>query len=144
MRNNKSGSTLVAVLITVCSVSALLGVVTLSAAHALLALFGRDTLVTFLPLQAATMFCVGLIGPNFNAMAMNPMGHIAGTASSVQGFISTMGAAVFGAIIGQCFNGTSLPMVLGFLIMGAGALIVVVFTERGRLFTPQQPAKPPS
>lgn len=119
--------------------AALLGLVVLAGVNAALAATGRDSLASFMVLQAASMFCVGLIGPNFNAMAMNPMGHIAGTASSVQGFVSTFGAAVTGAAIGQCFDGTALPMVLGFLLTGLAALGVVLVTEHGRLFTPRNP-----
>ena len=68
-------------------------------------------------------------------MAMEPIGHIAGTASSVQGFLSTVGGAIIGIIIGQSFDGTTLPVTAGFLIVAAAALIIVFITEGGQLFT---------
>jgi MFS transporter, DHA1 family, multidrug resistance protein len=52
-------------------------------------------------------------------IATEPLGHLAGTASSVQGLFQTVGAAVVGARIGQAFGGTVLPLALGFFIVGA-------------------------
>jgi DHA1 family bicyclomycin/chloramphenicol resistance-like MFS transporter len=95
---------------------------------------GRETLWSFAILQALTMACFGLGTSNFSAMAMQNMGRIAGTASSVQGFASvTIGAAI-GAVIGQAFDGTTAPMSIGFMAAGLAALGFVTWTERGRLF----------
>jgi DHA1 family bicyclomycin/chloramphenicol resistance-like MFS transporter len=52
------------------------------------------------------------------------MGHIAGTASSLQGLITTVGGALIGFAIGQQFNGTTVPMVAGFVLCGALALLI--------------------
>ena len=43
---------------------------------------------------------------NFNALAMDPLGHVAGTASSVLGFMQTLGGGILGALIGAGFDGT--------------------------------------
>jgi len=115
--------------------TALIGFITLSSIHAAVALIGHETIWTFAVLQAMTMFCFGFIAGNFGAMAMEPMGHIAGTASSAQGFISTTGGATLGFMIGQQFNGSTVPMTLGFVALGLTALVCVMFAERGRLFT---------
>jgi DHA1 family bicyclomycin/chloramphenicol resistance-like MFS transporter len=113
---------------------------TLSAAlNAGLALSGHQTLLGFALLQALTMFCFGLTGPNFGAMAMEPVGHVAGTASSVQGFVTTLGGALLGFAIGQQFDGTAAPMLLGFAGLG-GLSIVIVFLTEGRLFRPRHAA----
>ena len=114
--------------------SALLGFIVMSTIHAAVALSGHETIWTFAVLQALTMFCFGLIAGNFGAMAMEPMGHIAGTASSAQGFISTTGGAALGFLIGQQFNGSAMPMTTGFVLLGLTALACVLFAERGRLF----------
>jgi len=66
---------------------------------------------------------------------MEPVGHIAGTASSVQGFVSTLGGAAIGIVIGQSFDGTTLPVNIGFLVVSVIALGIVLVTEGGRLFT---------
>jgi DHA1 family bicyclomycin/chloramphenicol resistance-like MFS transporter len=80
------------------------------------------------------MFCFGLVASNFSALAMEPLGHIAGTASSVQGFVTTIGGATLGFLIGQQFDGSAIPMTLGFFFLGASAFAIVAVTERGRLF----------
>lgn len=115
--------------------TALLGFIAMSAVHAAVALSGHETIWTFSVLQALTMFCFGFIAGNFGSMAMEPMGHIAGTASSAQGFISTTGGALLGFAIGQQFNGSAAPMAVGFVVLGVAALLCVLLAERGRLFT---------
>lgn len=94
-----------------------------------------QSLFSFVMIQCVIMFCFGLTAPNFGAMAMEPVGHIAGTASSVQGCVTTVGAAVIGFMIGQSFDGTAVPLITGFTLCAASALVVVLLTE-GRLFTP--------
>ncbi|HEY0599985.1 multidrug effflux MFS transporter [Brevundimonas sp.] len=119
--------------------SALLGFTAMAAIHAAVTLAGLETIWTFAVLQGLTMFCFGLIAGNFGAMAMEPMGHIAGTASSAQGFISTTVGSLLGFLIGQQFNGSVAPMALGMTAMGLTALVFVLVAERGRLFRPQHP-----
>ena len=119
--------------------AALLAYIGFAALHAAVAYSGLETLWTFTILQGCMMFCFGLVGPNFGSMAMEPLGHIAGTASSVQGFFTTICGALLGFLIGQSFDGTVMPLTLGFLCCGIAALIVVLVTERGRLFRPSQP-----
>jgi len=74
---------------------------------------------------------------NFNAMAMEPLGAIAGTASSVIGVYTSLAGALIGLIVGQAFDGTVIPLGVGFLLLGLICLLVVLWTERGRLFMPQ-------
>ena len=114
--------------------TALLGFITMATIHSAVALSGHETIWTFAALQGLTMFCFGLIAGNFGSMAMEPMGHIAGTASSAQGFISTTVGSTLGFLIGQQFNGSVAPMALGMAAMGLSALGFVLVAERGRLF----------
>lgn len=114
--------------------SALVLLIVVAGAHLLLAETGRDTLIIFAVLQALTMASFGLANSNFSAMAMEHMGAIAGTASSVQGFISITAGVAIGAVIGQAYDGTTAPMVAGFLVVGGVSLLVVAIAERGRLF----------
>lgn len=116
---------------------ALIGFTSISAIHAVVALSGHETIWTFAVLQTLTMFCFGLIAGNFGAMAMETMGHIAGTAASIQGFISTVFGSLLGFAVGQMFNGTTVPMAAGFTVFGLTALALVLFAERGRLFRAQ-------
>ncbi|PZU94282.1 MAG: MFS transporter [Chelatococcus sp.] len=115
---------------------ALLGYIVLTGTHALVALTGHEALWSFALFQGGAMFCFGLVAPNFGAMAMEPLGHVAGTASSVQGFVTTVGGALLGFFIGQHFDGTVVPLTLGFSLCGLAALAIVLVVERGRLFHP--------
>jgi DHA1 family bicyclomycin/chloramphenicol resistance-like MFS transporter len=54
----------------------------------------------------------------------------------VQGFIGVTGGALIGAMIGQAFHGTTVPLYVGFFGAGVVALAVILVTERGRLFRP--------
>ncbi|MNT93527.1 bicyclomycin/multidrug efflux system [compost metagenome] len=82
------------------------------------------------------MFQFGWIGSNFNSLAMEPLGHVAGTASSVIGFMGTVGGSLIGALIGQSFDGTALPMVAGFFVVSLVGLVFVLIGEKGQLFHP--------
>jgi len=102
-------------------------------------------LVMPLPLWAFTvLYCVAMvqfswIGANFNSLAMEPLGHVAGTASSVQGFIQTVAAGFIGALIGLAFDGTIVPLAAGYFIASVVALALVLLAERGRLFRQVSP-----
>ena len=67
---------------------------------------------------------------------MTNMGEIAGTAASVQGVASTIGGALIGLVIGQAFDGTIHPFLVGILLCGGVALLLVLVTERGQLLQP--------
>lgn len=118
----------------VISQSGLVALVALSLGHIAVAEAGLETLGSFMFFQALSMTCIGLCGANFGAMAMEPVGHVAGTASSVQGFVTGLGAVGVGSLIGQAFDGTTLPLALGYLGIGLGGLLIVLAVEGGRLF----------
>lgn len=117
--------------------AALVGYIAVSMLHLGIVIAGIETIWSFAILQAALMFCFGLVASNFNAMAMEPVGHVAGTASSLLGFVSTVGGALLGFLVGQHFDGTTLPLSAGFACFGVLALVLVLFAERGRLFHAQ-------
>lgn len=91
---------------------------------------GPPPLWLFAGMLALLNFIFSLTMPNFNALAMRPMGHIAGTASSFIGTATTAFSALFGVVIGQLYDGTVLPLALGYLILGGTAVAVVAWTER--------------
>lgn len=107
------------------------------AAGLVLAAFGfpeHPPLAVLVGFLMVCFFCFGLIAPNFNALAMEPLGAIAGMGSSLTGFYGTAGGAVFGWLAGQAYDGTVRPMTLAFASFGLLALVCVLATERGRLF----------
>jgi DHA1 family bicyclomycin/chloramphenicol resistance-like MFS transporter len=93
-------------------------------------------LALFMALSALMMFSFGMMIANFTALAMEPQGHIAGTASSLYGSITTLIGIVVGSIIGQSFDGTLLPFSIGFFLCTLASLAIVFVTEKGRLFRP--------
>lgn len=120
--------------------AAVLGFAILSTLHyALFLAIGTPPLPIFLVILSGCLFCFGLVMPNYNALAMEPMGRIAGTASSFVGAVTTGLAAVFGLIIGQNFDGTVGPLLAGFAIFGVGSVAITLVIERGRLFGVGQP-----
>jgi DHA1 family bicyclomycin/chloramphenicol resistance-like MFS transporter len=121
----------------------LFGYLVFAIIHALVAVSGHETLWTFSLLQAGMMFCFGMVMSNFGAIAMEPLGHLAGTAASVQGFITTIGGALFGFWIGQLFDGTTVPLTLGFAGFGIAGLVAVLITEKGGCSTPVPARRPP-
>lgn len=71
----------------------------------------------FLAFAASIFFAFGLMFGNLNAIAMEPMGHIAGIASAVTGAMSSAMSMTIGAVIGQLYDGTLIPVVAGFLVL---------------------------
>ncbi len=80
----------------------------------------------------AMFLCIGSLFGNLNALAMEPLGRIAGIGAAVIGSISTLISAVLGTFIGQMFDGTVLPLVAGFAVLGLAGLVLMNWTERGR------------
>jgi DHA1 family bicyclomycin/chloramphenicol resistance-like MFS transporter len=114
--------------------SASLALVGVTVIHAMVALAGLETLSSFIVLQALTMCCFALASSNLGTLAMEHMAPIAGTASSVQGVTGTLGAAIIGFLIGQQFNGTATPFVVGTAMCASLGFALVVLTEPKRLF----------
>lgn len=101
-----------------------------------LAFGGRPPLALFLLPLCGMLFVFSIVTPNFNSMAMEPLGAIAGTASSVTGFYSTLLGVALSFMIGQAFDGTLTPIAAGFLVLAVLTILVTLWTERGRLFRP--------
>jgi DHA1 family bicyclomycin/chloramphenicol resistance-like MFS transporter len=114
--------------------SAALAFTVVAAVHAAIALSGAENLWTFIVLQGLTMACFAFTSSNLGTLAMENMAPIAGTASSVQGVVSTIGAAAIGFLIGQSFDGTAVPFVVGTALCAAGGFALIVLTEPKRLF----------
>jgi DHA1 family bicyclomycin/chloramphenicol resistance-like MFS transporter len=96
-------------------------------------------LILFIAIFASAMIPFGALGANFNALAMEPLGWLAGTASSFLGFTQTLAGGILGTLIGQAFDGTVTPLAAGFCIVSLAALAMVLIAERGRLFQPHNP-----
>lgn len=116
--------------------SALVGQLAIATVMLTAALAGWLSLTLFMILATASLFTFGLMFSNFSALAMEPQGHIAGTASSLFGSITTLIGIAIGSAIGQYYDGTLVPLAAGGLLSSVVALAVVFVVEKGRLFTP--------
>ena len=67
---------------------------------------------------------------NINALAMEPLGKIAGLGAALVGFLSSFISFVLGVPIGRAFDGTVLPMITGFMVLGTVSLILILWTGR--------------
>lgn len=101
----------------------------------LLTLAFGDQLGLFIPLFTIAFACFGMMGSNFSAIAMESLGAVAGTASAAYGFATTMISSLLGIIIGAQFDGSSVPLTAGLAILGLLTLLIILITEKNRLFT---------
>jgi DHA1 family bicyclomycin/chloramphenicol resistance-like MFS transporter len=116
--------------------TALLAFIIVSAVQVMFAFQPDESLWQFVPLMAINMALLGFIGSNFGAIAMNPFFSIAGAASSAHGFVRMTTAALLGGAIGYAFDGTARPLALALLASGLACLVLVLLSERGKLFGP--------
>ncbi|RST31209.1 Bcr/CflA family efflux MFS transporter [Sphingomonas ginkgonis] len=110
----------------------------ISLVHLGVVLAGAEGLPLFVLLQGASFFAFAFTSANFGSLAMEHMGPIAGTASSVQGVISTVGGAVIGLIAGRQFDGTLVPFVASVALCSLVAAALVLLTDRRQLFAGKQ------
>jgi DHA1 family bicyclomycin/chloramphenicol resistance-like MFS transporter len=93
---------------------------------------GIPPLAVVLAYLLLCFFCVGVLFGNFNALAMEPLGHIAGVASAVIGSLTTFVSLTLGTVIGARFDGTLFPLAFGFAALGVASIATVYWTERRR------------
>lgn len=116
--------------------TALFAFIAVSAAQVMFAFQPDEQLWQFVPLMAINMALLGFIGSNFGAIAMNPFFAIAGAASSAHGFVRMTMASLLGGAIGYAFDGTARPLALALLASGLACLVLVLLSEKGKLFGP--------
>jgi DHA1 family bicyclomycin/chloramphenicol resistance-like MFS transporter len=92
---------------------------------------GQPPLWSLMAYLVASFFGIGLLFGNLNALAMQPLGHIAGTGAAIVGATSMLISLVLGTWIGQSYNGTVLPLVVGFAVLSACALLTSRWAEWG-------------
>ena len=91
---------------------------------------GRPPLYELMPFFLCFFFCFGILFGNFNALAMEPLGHIAGIGSAVVGSTTTLLSMLLGAAVGRLYDGTVMPLVIGFAVLGLSSLAIVLRLER--------------
>ena len=117
--------------------AALIGLVAVCLVHFLIALQGPVPFPLFYSLILLEFFLMGFQGPNYNAIAMEPLGRLAGSGAALMGFASSFVSAIIGGLIARTFDGSLTPILFGHVIVTSLALAAVALTERGRLMTSQ-------
>lgn len=115
--------------------SALVAFIAFAATLATIIAMGLASFWVFLPMLALTLGLFGMIAGNFNALAMEPVGRTAGSASALYGAATSAGSALLATLIAHRFDGTALPFAIGITIAAVFCLAAVCLTERGRLFS---------
>jgi DHA1 family bicyclomycin/chloramphenicol resistance-like MFS transporter len=101
----------------------------------LIALNGTPAFAVVYVLITIMLMAFAIVTTNFMAISLEPMGHLAGTATAITGFVSTTGGALLGSVVGRMFDGTILPLFGGFAIFGALTVLFTLWAEGGKLFT---------
>jgi MFS transporter, DHA1 family, multidrug resistance protein len=92
--------------------------------------FGHPALHVFMGYLTIAFFSFGVLFGGFNTLAIQPLGHIAGVATSVISSIQTLLSVVVGGLVGQSYDGTVLPLVGGFLLCGLSSLAIMFYVRR--------------
>lgn len=116
-------------------------------AHGALSIFTLSGLVLFMValagnppfwatfgLLSVCMMAFGVLQGNISAIALEPLGHIAGTASSLVGVVTMTVANILAGLVGQAYDGTVVPLAFAFGFGGLAASMAVFWTENGRVF----------
>ena len=113
----------------------------LSAPFFLLAQYyqGNPPLAMLMAYLLCVFFFFGMMFGNLNALAMEPLGHIAGLGSAVVGSVSTLMSVILGIIVANAYDGTILPLVAGFSVLSILGLITMYWTQK---FTSEVLASP--
>jgi MFS transporter, DHA1 family, multidrug resistance protein len=98
----------------------------LSGLALLLSLINALPLWLFFVIFAGLFFSFSMIMANFGALALEPLGEVAGTAASAQGFLQMVMGAGIGLGIGQLFDGTTVPLTAGFFVLAAISSVIVM------------------
>ena len=73
---------------------------------------------------------IGFLFGNLNALAMEPLGHIAGVGAAMIGSLSSLISIPLGILIAGAFNGTVLPLITGFSLCGLAVLFSIIWAEK--------------
>ena len=91
---------------------------------------GHPQLAILMAYLLIVFFFFGILFGNLNALAMEPLGHIAGLGSAVVGSLSTFISVAFGVVVANAYDQTIYPLVLGFALLSAAGLMTMRWTER--------------
>lgn len=108
-----------------------------------LALGPHQTLWQFVPVMAANLCLMGFIGANFGSIALQPFQRIAGAASSLHSFLRMAIGSALGSLVGHFYDNSARPLAFALLGCGCLSLLLVLYSEEGRLFRRLHPRGTP-
>ncbi len=112
-------------------IAALLVVLCTSLIYLVYSQFNADAgLTSFMLYMLSTFFCFGILFGNFNSLAVHPLGHIAGVATSVISTVQTFISVLVGTYVGQHYDGSVIPLILGFIACSSLTLILMLWLRR--------------
>mgnify|MGYP001547575298 CR=1 FL=1 len=79
---------------------------------------GHSPLWWMMGCLSLSFFCMGILFGNQNSIAMEPLAHIAGVGAAVIGCLSSLICSLLGMVVGRCYDGSTIPMAWGFVILG--------------------------
>ncbi len=91
---------------------------------------GNLNFTAFFIYMLFNFFCLGPLFGNFNSLALQPFGHMAGLATSVISAIQTLTAVLVGGLIGQMYDGTVEPIIAGYFGCGITTLLIFLTLQR--------------
>lgn len=90
---------------------------------------GNPPLWFFMLYLMPTFFGIGILFGNQNSLAMEPLGHLAGVGAAVVGALSTLIQMPLGTLIGQSYNSTVVPLIIGVAVLMGLSILVVNWAE---------------
>ncbi len=115
---------------------AFLALVVFCAASAVMLILGYANALPvwlFFAISTLQFFTFSMVMPNFGALALEPLGEVAGTAASAQGFLQMVLGAGIGALVGQMFDGTVMPLAIAQLVLSLAAMALTGFAGQRRV-----------
>ncbi|MCP3687752.1 MAG: multidrug effflux MFS transporter [Gammaproteobacteria bacterium] len=113
------------------SFTAMFAVTVLSIPFLLLAQYysGHPPFAIFMLYLLIVFFFFGILFGNLNALAMEPLGHVAGLGAALVGSVSTLISVALGALIAGAYDGSIMPLVIGIAVLSVASLISMRWTE---------------
>jgi DHA1 family bicyclomycin/chloramphenicol resistance-like MFS transporter len=94
-----------------------------------MAIEGQAALVILMLYLSVNFFFFGILFGNLNALALQPLGHIAGVANSVISSIQTLISVFIGGLIGYLYNESAIPLTVGFLVCASLSVLLVLMAK---------------
>lgn len=95
---------------------------------------GSHSFASFMAGSYLLLFCLGLLFPNLSAMAMQPLGKVAGLGAALISAISTTVALPISIAVGRYFNNTLMPLALAILVCSLISLLLLYIARRGKMY----------